>query len=196
MVFIGDVHAKFSRYLSLVEQHEETFQVGDFGVGFGIDPPTVSLAHKFIRGNHDCREDCYQQMSYLGDYGFWKQDVFFVGGGFSIDRAHRTEGVNWWPNEELSESQMRVAENIYAAEKPNIVVSHCCPKIIQCLLFNFPRVYDNRTIQLFDRLWMIHKPKLWVFGHYHRSRDQVVDGCRFVCLDELEAKEINLEDYK
>src|SRR5262245_14865759 len=37
----------------------------------------------------------------------------------------------------------------------------------------------------------IHKPKLWVFGHWHRSFDKALRSTRFVCLAELCAEAIS-----
>jgi hypothetical protein len=30
-----------------------------------------------------------------------------------------------------------------------------------------------------------HKPKLWIFGHWHVPFDEVIAGTRFICLPEL-----------
>jgi hypothetical protein len=40
--------------------------------------------------------------------------------------------------------------------------------------------------QMFD----VHKPKHWVFGHYHIRRDFEIDGTQFHCLPELDSLEI------
>lgn len=194
MRFIGDVHGKFSAYIAVAEEADESIQVGDFGVGFGIDAPVISLNHCFIRGNHDNPEDCNTHVSYLGEYGMYK-GIFFAGGGYSIDRAMRVEGRDWWPNEQLTWKQMANAGHIYVKERPNIVVSHMCPMSVEDEVFNFRYGYRNPTHAFLDSLLLWHKPKLWVFGHYHIGVDQVIDGCRYVCLPELAHIDINLDDY-
>jgi len=35
-------------------------------------------------------------------------------------------------------------------------------------------------------LWGIHKPDLWIFGHFHNSWTQTIQGTEFRCLAELE----------
>ena len=54
------------------------------------------------------------------------------------------------------------------------------------------RDYPSRTRQAFDAMMSIHRPKLWIFGHWHRSRNEMIDGTRFICLAELEHKDIDL----
>lgn len=184
MRFIGDVHGKFSLYLALTDTCEESIQVGDFGVGFGIEAPIAGRNHRFIRGNHDNPEECNDHVLYLGDWGTYK-GIFFAGGAFSIDRACRVEGRDWWRNEELTYKQMMEAGDLYVKTKPDVVVTHCCPRSIERELFDFYE-YPNPTILWLESLLLFHVPKVWIFGHYHLTRDKVIDGCRYICLGELE----------
>ena len=46
------------------------------------------------------------------------------GGGVSLDRAQRTEGVDWWPDEEITD---RTEAGIVAAGHADVLVSHDCP---------------------------------------------------------------------
>lgn len=195
MRFIGDVHGKFSAYLTLTEGCEESIQVGDFGVGFGIEAPIAGIKHRFIRGNHDNPEECLDHVCYMNDYGI-ENGVFYVGGGFSIDRAWRTEGRDWWPNEQLNSYQMREAGDLYVKVKPSIVVSHMCPVSVEEEVFDFRHSYPNPTHHFLQSLLLFHTPKLWIFGHYHIPADRVLDGCRYICLPELAYIDINLDDYK
>jgi hypothetical protein len=43
---------------------------------------------------------------------------------------------------------------------------------------------------MLEELFNIHKPELWVFGHYHVSRTVEEQGTRFVCLNELETLDV------
>jgi hypothetical protein len=52
--------------------------------------------------------------------------------------------------------------------------------------------YPSLSRQAFNSMLQFHQPKVWVFGHWHRSFDNVINGTRFVCLDELETKEIDV----
>lgn len=191
MRFIGDVHAKFPAYMVLTEGCTESMQVGDFGIGFGLPAPILGPNHVFIRGNHDNPEECAKEPSYLGDFGVHK-GIFFVGGAFSIDRPRRREGVDWWPNEQLTYKQMKEAGDLYIQTKPTVVVSHMCPLSVEEEAFAFSYIYRNPTHAFLESLLLWHKPKLWIFGHYHIAVDQVIDGCRYICLPELAYVDFNL----
>lgn len=203
MLFIGDVHGKFDRYKKIIKNHPKTIQVGDMGVGFyrmiGSDrkaernPPFDAMAkgnHRFIRGNHDNPKACRQQKFWIPD-GHVEGDMMFIGGADSIDKAYRIEGLSWWRDEQLDYAQWCDCFDKYMDHKPRIMVTHDCPYTIYWHLHD--RVFDtldDRTSQSFDLFWRYHKPELWIFGHHHKSFDKVIDGTRFVCLDELETMEI------
>ena len=53
---------------------------------------------------------------------------------------------------------------------------------------------SSRTRQALDAMFDIHKPDLWLFGHWHDSQDRNVMGTRFICLNELEYKDIEIGD--
>lgn len=40
-----------------------------------------------------------------------------------------------------------------------------------------------------------HKPKLWIFGHYHHNIDRVINGCRFICIDSCDHVDIDFTQY-
>ena len=203
MLFIGDVHGFFDRYKKIIKKHPETIQVGDMGVGFhrmiGDDrtpernPPYDAMAkgnHRFIRGNHDNPAVCRQHDFWIPD-GHVEGDMMFIGGADSIDKAYRIEGLSWWREEQLDYGEWVVTYDTYLKNTPRIMVTHDCPRSIYYHLhervFETPDDATSRNLQYF---FESHKPELWIFGHHHLSFDKVIDGTRFVCLDELETMEI------
>lgn len=205
--FIGDIHGDFETYKSIIESSPyPTIQVGDFGCGFetyiiGQGKPSVPVQamkagdHKFIRGNHDSPSVARQTHGYIPDgtlYGRW----FCVGGAISIDRHSREEGINWWADEELSQSDLYKVIDIYETIKPDYVVTHTCPASIAPKLFGkHIKTYGqfkSRTEQAFDSFLYIHKPKVWVFGHYHNTKSIYIDGTDFVCVGINETVDIGI----
>ena len=201
---IGDIHRKWASYIRIIEKSEyPTIQLGDFGWGFAdqyTNPLILQNAkqledvmsqgdHKYIRGNHDnpdaCRlhNYCIEDGTYDEKYG-----VFYLGGAFSIDRACRTHGIDWWPDEELDYYQMLQMYDKYMDLKPRVMLTHDGPRGVMKKLFNFcdklsqPSITEHGLQRMFEE----HKPELWIFGHWHLSRDNIIDGTRFVCLAETE----------
>ena len=119
-------------YQRLALESKYSIQVGDLAGDYSelsdIDPEF----HRVVAGNHDNLPKLSQH--FLGDYGTCsipcnnaRLDVFYVRGAASIDRAMRVEGLNWWPDEELSESQHASVLETYRIAQPRMVVTHDCP---------------------------------------------------------------------
>lgn len=136
MWFIGDCHGKIKQYRTLIRAMPEgakSLQLGDMGVGFkGVHlMPVGSLLrgeHKFIRGNHDSPKACRGHKLYAGDFGYMPDEqLFFLGGAWSIDQNWRVEGVSWWRDEELSYAELDQAYQLYVKVRPRIVATHEAP---------------------------------------------------------------------
>lgn len=204
-LLVGDLHGKFGRLRPILEGTEdEVICLGDVGVGFpGIGKrPLFRKNFKFIRGNHDCPDDCRAHPQYLGDYGVY-QDLFFISGAKSVDKHRRTENWDWWREEELDKRSLDIALDLYAATKPDVVISHDCPFSVQwpiCVAvrkafpwteeFGDPRGYP--TVIAMDEMLKIHRPKAWYFGHWHLPWQLEEGGTLFRCLDELETMPLTL----
>jgi hypothetical protein len=121
--------------------------------------------------------------------------MFFLGGGFSSDLMKRIQGEEWWEDEQLSTTELYNALNIYESSDCDIVVSHECPSEIAPLVFNKRReriINPSKTSQALSSILEIRRPSLWVFGHWHISVDEIIDGTRFICLSELEYIDLDI----
>jgi hypothetical protein len=187
MLYIGDIHGDYERYLKILSKHNtESIQLGDFGAGFVKIPELPSNAH-FIRGNHDDPAECRQCPNYLGDWGYWAdKKTFFISGAYSIDRDSRIPFYSWWPDEELSYDELIKVIDEFGRIKPDIMVSHDAPTELKpYMLFNRHSEL-TRTCQALQICFDIHKPKLWVFGHYHVRVRKNINGTEFRCLNEFD----------
>jgi len=106
ILIIGDIHGytkTYQKFLKTLNPDQRTIQVGDMGLGFSrVGLPPLPDVHKFFRGNHDSPEKCRAHKNYLGDFGYLLEDnLFWLAGAFSIDRAWRVQGVSYWIDEEL-----------------------------------------------------------------------------------------------
>lgn len=208
MRFIGDIHGKIDEYFFKATGSEESVQVGDFGFGWFNEVKERKIEsffgtkllgnHKFIRGNHDNPNLVKESKGFISDGTYDSdKDIFYVGGAWSIDWASRNPGVSWWFDEELSDEEFEEAHNNYVRHKPKIMVTHDGPNSALLKAFSFPNFFGDfrstRTGEKLNEMFYAHKPKVWIFGHWHEHVDFNLDGTRFICLSELQHCDLNLE---
>jgi hypothetical protein len=77
------------------------------------------------------------------------------------------------------------------------MVTHTCPQEIKTLVLNDkylnPKMDKTITEVALQVMWETYQPKLWVFGHFHTRFDKLVNGTRFVCLDEFQTMDVTNE---
>lgn len=190
---IGDVHGKVLAYWDQIKNLDEGYsvQVGDFGFAESYEQAEnvvdgLGERHFFFGGNHDE----YPQVPswHLGDFGTlpFYSGGFFVRGADSIDKDYRTPGRDWWPEEQINQFRHDDVLEAYAEAEPDLVLSHTGPGVAIREMFPDKPRFQTATSHLLDRVWDVHQPRAWVFGHWHRSRRSFEDGTVFACLDELE----------
>lgn len=190
MLIIGDVHGKIKKYQWLLDYHQpqHSIQVGDFGFKWEHDwhlKNVDSSKHKIVFGNHDYYPYIDKPHS-LGNCSYWNE-VFTIRGAHSIDQHMRTEGKDWFRNEELNNfEQLNVLDN-YVNTKPDVVVSHDAPKSVVNHMFGYE---TSSTRNLLEHMFQEHRPKLWIFGHFHESKTATILGTRFECLKKLQTFKI------
>jgi hypothetical protein len=209
---IGDIHGAAYSYEMAVKSKSNTIQIGDFGLGFypcyGMDDAPAAYRgdkqlnkilnsgnHYFIRGNHDNPKVCRDNPRWIPD-GHIHENMMFIGGAWSIDRGGRTQGLDWWSDEELSMSAFYDMMDIYEKAKPEIMITHDAPTIVASKLWKIGFGYHapSRTNQALDSMFAMHKPKQWFFGHHHMHDQRTVDGCDFRCININEV--VELKSYK
>ncbi len=100
------------------------------------------------------------------------------GGGVSIDRALRTEGRDWWPQEEITGGQEAA---IVAGGRADVLVSHDCPAGVVHHFPDGPPAWapDLARAQAHrDRLQRIVtavRPAHLMHGHLHRAYQRSCD---------------------
>lgn len=201
--YFGDIHGNVDWYSAQLKNSPyPTVQVGDYGIGFVDNPIPVLFPenqHRFIRGNHDNPELCKQQENFIDDgtiENVGDNTIMYIGGASSIDRMYRIEGISWWPDEQLSTDQLFNLVDLYVETRPDIMITHECPETVAdglCAVYNKTKFVDpSRTRQAFESMLHFHRPKLWIFGHWHHDLDWLYQGTRFVCLDEFSHIDINV----
>jgi len=207
----GDTHGHHDWYKQHVVaanlEYIPTFHVGDFGIGFPHgerwdnywleDPDGFARMNGVIAGNHDNPLWVKECPLFLPRYSYLN-GIFSMHGAASIDREWRKPGVSWWEREELSDSEMEEAKELYLASRPNVVITHDGP--LQALRYMFPmqamnsHIPPSRTQIFLDDLFEEHKPKFWFFGHWHHTMCiEDFEGCTFQCIGERDWVDFDFE---
>lgn len=192
MYFVGDVHADWQPFLKKIKNCKQPIvQVGDFGIGFGvnIEPEKLPDNFYFINGNHDNSAECRNYKNFLGRYGFNEElNIFYIGGGESIDKHLRTPGLDWWEDEQLNTLEANKALELYEKIKPAIVVSHEAPREQAEHLCHLHST--SWTCKILNEMLKINRPLRWIHGHYHKTFTQEIQGTIYHSLGILKVSKI------
>ena len=187
---IGDVHGLTNQYLGLIKKPSYSVQLGDHGFNYDHLKNVDASRHHILGGNYDNMESLPQQPHYLGDFGtsiLGGVDLFYIRGGRSIDKEMRILNVSWWQEEELNYMQGVECLKEYQKTKPRLVISHECPASVLSVVANrsFGNIPPSYTSMLLHQCLEIHRPAIWIFGHYHKSFRFTLESTLYVALDEL-----------
>lgn len=208
---IGDIHGDFFSYQMALSGIDQSIQLGDFFIGLGgndywheriNDFHSQNPGHRFIRGNHDDPARCKNEMVGWIPDGTIEGDTMLVGGAFSIDHFRRQAGVNWWEDEELSIEELYRLINLYAQAKPRIMITHDAPISVSEAMFvktglaigkRNAKALPTYTGYALETMWSIHKPEIWMFGHWHHTTEFDAFGTHFHCLGLNDYVDFDLE---
>ncbi len=126
--------------------------------------------------------------------------VGFIGGAMNVHRPQRMKSGNI-----ITDDDLRRAEQEFSVNPPDIVVSHSCPTGIGVGMSGNPShrmgIYYNIIMAGYDpgpfddcgesqlaSLWkcMETKPRLWIFGHFHRFHRQRIEDTEFISLPPID----------
>ena len=67
-------------------------------------------------------ELCAKSPNWIAD-GTFEDDILYIGGALSVDRYIRTDGVDWWHDEELTIKEVDNIIDLAILNQPKIIVS-------------------------------------------------------------------------
>jgi UDP-2,3-diacylglucosamine pyrophosphatase LpxH len=160
-----------------------------------------------FRGNHDnpdYYENCpfdYSNIKFLKDFSVINvenKNILIVGGAISIDRVHRKAGISYWKGEELPYIIPDIKDIVDDDIKIDVVCTHNCPSfvwptelnhIVKSFIALDPRL-EQELINERKRLDLLYSkviehngyaPKLWVYGHMHKTILTKYEESNFQC---------------
>lgn len=97
---------------------------------------------------------------------------FTCGGAASYDKAYRTEGISWWPEENIIYQECETAiDNLQKYNNTvDYILTHTCPQSLVIPMFNLSPITCPTGIFL-DEVYKTVKFKDWYFGHWHEDKD-------------------------
>ena len=202
---VGDLHAKHSEYHGLLASGPQpVIQLGDLDIS-GYSRWSIPEGRQawFIDGNHDAfpslptgsdrPEEATSGLIHI-PRGFVSGNVLFVGGADSVDRDYRIAGRDWFAEESITERDLQKVRSIRGGSI-EVVISHCAPASVAAFFLQALVGYGysgTRSERALDEVLFLHQPRLWVFGHYHVSREVERDGTTFRCLAEGEYFDVDI----
>jgi predicted phosphodiesterase len=202
IIVLSDVHGNILRCqdVALRNPTSTVVQLGDLGVGFVPREVIENLPHNFVffPGNHDNRKIAVTLRNCLGHFGDctntfgFHPSFFFVSGADSKDKNVRTEGLNWWPDEELTYEQGYRCIDKWINCQSQVIISHDLP---QRIAETYYQIYDrSRTRQILDAMIEARKPKLVIYGHHHKPFHIIHEGTEFIGLKIDEAIMLDISE--
>jgi len=180
--------------------------LGDFGIWPGpggqeylarLDAALAEAGAElcFVDGNHedftqlarleagpDGRPRVTERIFYLPRGHRWRwhgRDWLALGGAVSLDRAGRTEGTGWWPEEEIT---VRQAGAVMEAGPADVMVTHECPAGIEHTFPLPPPWWSQADLRRSDahrsllrEVVLAVRPRWLMHGHLHLSYQRQVD---------------------
>lgn len=201
VLITGDVHMRFGNLNDLINKKKPDLIIccGDFGywpnISWGEPFSNIRLqkAKKLLwcDGNHEdhwaLRDRTTNELApniiYMPRGSTYQLEdgrtILFMGGAHSIDKHLRKVGIDWFPEEVITQKDMMNLPDC----KIDIFITHTCPEE---LLLDLLPIDARKTVEpsnyALSELWKIYKPALWFFGHWHSYLTGVMMGTRWYCL--------------
>lgn len=132
-------------------------------------------------------EEDYPNIYYAIDfpciYTILGKSTLVLPGAYSADKFIRlASGKKWFPQEQMDEEDMRLAEEIVKirGDEIELIMSHTCPISYEPSDLFWSGIdqsmVDKTMERFFDSLERKLNYKLWTFGHFHEYRVYPRDG--------------------
>jgi Icc-related predicted phosphoesterase len=200
IIVTGDIHNEFGRLNELISKKRPELVIccGDFGfwpnVPWGSPLSNIKTQGAKILwcdGNHEdhwslkerTTDELAPNIFYMPRGSIYKledgRNIMFMGGAHSIDMEMRTEGVDWFREEVITQRDLYDLPQV----KVDIFITHTCPEELVHDLIKYNSFKKNEPSNTaLSELWRIYKPGLWIFGHWHVYKEGMLFGTKWHCL--------------
>lgn len=228
IILWGDLHSVDRAYSILKYKqnnldNQTVLMLGDFGLGFAkreYDEVRLNKLNEVcrnrnillyvIRGNHDCpefwnRNYCFSNLFLVPDYSSAQfpnnKKALLVGGGISIDRPARREGLDYWADEITVYQKINNKYDYLfshdTANYFNFSTESLWGSPYQDFLRDDTDLFNDALNQrnVLGQIISDTQCKYVFHGHFHRSIKEEKNGVTCQCLDIEELFEFDSEKY-
>ena len=113
-------------------------------------------------------------------------NILCIGGADSIDKAWRRDGISWWAQEKISDTDVKKTVKKGLTCSFDMICSHAMPAFF--MLQNFTPCFQTGSEFSLEKIYCDiennggHIP-LWIGGHVHNSIDMTYNDTLFRSLD-------------
>ena len=113
-------------------------------------------------------------------------NILCIGGADSIDKAWRQDGISWWAQEKISDTDVKKTVEKGLTCSFDMICSHAMPAFF--MLQNFTPCFQTGSEFSLEKIYCDiennggHIP-LWIGGHVHNSIDMTYNDTLFRSLD-------------
>lgn len=113
--------------------------------------------------------------------------AMFFGGATSVDKDRRKEGVTWWPQENITYSQIQ--DTLDTVEGwIDVIFSHEHPSSVPYSEERYENdIHGTCEKQGLQALKDRYNPDWWFFGHHHVPQSGIVKNTRWYCCPIIES---------
>jgi len=208
VMIVGDIHGEFKIFNYWLKTIIKTQKIdiiiscGDFGYWPGSKynfndiklPEGIKLY--WCCGNHE-RHDLlskFNDITEISNNIFYvprgkyitvnEKNIMFFGGANSIDRGWRTAGINWFPEENISEKDLYNLPDI----KIDIMITHTCPEeFVSNFIGHYKEMFEDINQKKLSYILKKYKPESWFFGHWHIFKTFMFKNTKCTVLSNIES---------
>ena len=216
VVCVGDIGLGFPRNITGCCEDDGDILSEINHIGYMKDLNIILL-----RGNHDNpdvwdrdNKPKHDNLIFIKDVEHLKfrdKNIMLIGGAVSVDRELRIIGRDYWLNECVSPTaKEQVAFKLFNNDdclncEFDYMISHTAGTsappatlgsgIVERFAQHDPSLIANLLDEreLVEECFRMTKAKRNIYGHFHHSIDEEVEGIRYTCLNELELLELSKE---
>jgi Icc-related predicted phosphoesterase len=111
------------------------------------------------------------------------KQYLFIGGASSYDKQLRTEGFDWFPEEDLTRDDFNFIMDNNHDKKIDVIISHTCPVEFNVGIYEPDDKINDYNRRILSEFLHHFKPDYWFCGHWHKYKKGMYKNTEWTILD-------------